>query len=380
MSDPFCEKIPVYQAGEGGYHVVRIPTLLVAPGGTILAGAEARHGRGQDWDDNEIFLRRSEDGGKTWQEPVRIASNATYGGGPLSNFAMIADAATGDVHALFCYRYSRVYALRSADDGKTWSPPREISAVLEEYRRRYPWVVIATGPGHGLQLRNGRLIVPLWMSDGTGYDRTALRPGHRPSDVGLIYSDDHGDTWRCGDFAARTTDRFRYPSETAAVELPDGSVLFNMRNEGKEHRRLVTVSADGASGWSEPAFDEALLEPVCLASMVRLSWPAQGRSRVLFANPATTERLTRPPNHPACDRKNLTVRLSYDECKSWPVGKTLEAGPSGYSDLQVTQDGTILCLYEGGGALNGSAVQHQGLLLARFNLEWLTEGRDSLAR
>ena len=91
-----------------------------------------------------------------------------YGEGPLSNFVMISDAADGAVHALYCHNYSRVFHMRSHDDGLTFSEPVEITAVLNAFRRDYPWRVIATGPGHGTQLRNGRLIVPLWMSDGSG--------------------------------------------------------------------------------------------------------------------------------------------------------------------------------------------------------------------
>mgnify|MGYP001054385651 CR=1 FL=1 len=82
-----------------------------------------------------------------------------------------------------------------------------------------------------------------------------------------------------------------YPSETAAVELIDGRVLFNMRSESDAHRRLISISPDGVTGWSEPTFDDALLEPQCMASMMRYSWPTGGgRSRILFSNPDTLER------------------------------------------------------------------------------------------
>src|SRR5690606_5026964 len=91
-----------------------------------------------------------------------------YGSGPLSNFVLIADRHTHDVHALYCHTYARVFAMCSADDGATFSAPVEITAALEAFRERYPWRVIATGPGHGIQLDHGRLVVPVWLSDGSG--------------------------------------------------------------------------------------------------------------------------------------------------------------------------------------------------------------------
>jgi len=109
------------------------------------------------------------------------------------------------------------------------------------------------------RLRSGRLIAPLWMSTGEGEEFGSGKLGHRPSVSSLIYSDDHGESWHCGDLVARTTDALRYPSETAAVELSDGRVLFNMRTESDPHRRLVSISPDGVTAWSEPAFDDALL-------------------------------------------------------------------------------------------------------------------------
>ena len=97
----------------------------------------------------------------------------------------------------------------------------------------------------------------------------------------------------------------------------DGSVLINLRSESKAHRRAVATSPNGATNWTTPEFDEALLEPVCMASIVRLSDDERGRSRIAFANPNGTS-----------GRKNVSVKLSYDDGKTWPVNKTLEPGPS----------------------------------------------------
>jgi sialidase-1 len=164
-----------------------------------------------------------------------------------------------------------------------------------------------------------------------------------------------------------------------AAQLADVRVLFNMRSVSKANRRAISFSRDGATGWSKAVFEQQLPEPICMASIARLSEQPKGnRNRIIFANP---DNLTRADGRDTPglrrDRKNLTVKLSYDEAQTWPVSKTLEPGPSAYSDLAVGRDGTIFCFYEAAGA-DGSLSNSGRLTLARFNLEWLTDGRDRL--
>jgi sialidase-1 len=299
-----------------------------------------------------------------------LLRQADYGAGPVSNFVMVADQHTGATHALYCHNYARVLYVRSDDDGENFSQPIDITSAVVPLRQQYPWRVIATGPGHGLQLRSGRMIVPLWMSDGSGTEFGAGRLGHRPSAVTLIYSDDHGNTWQAGDIVVRN-EQHRNPSETVAVELVDGRVLFNIRTEADEHRRLVAISPDGVSGWSAPYFDNALLEPVCMASMIRCRWQMEDRPGViLFANPVNLEQ-TAQMWAAARDRKRLTVKLSYDDAATWAHSKVLEPGPAGYSDLAALPDGSILCLYESGGR-HGDA-RNAAITLARFDINWVAE-------
>jgi N-acetylneuraminic acid mutarotase len=373
---PLLEKQSLFDGAGEGYAVCRIPGLLATRGGAVLATVEARRGGGGDWDDNDVLLRRSLDGGRSWDKPRLVAAQATYGPGPISNFVMLSDRQSGVVHALYCYKYRRVFHVESRDDGATFSAPVEITPALEEFRRDYPWRVVATGPGHGTQLRNGRFIVPVWMSDGSGKEMGKGNLGHRPSIVSLIYSDDRGRTWHRGEIICRTDQRIRNPSETVMVELADGRVLFNIRSECKQNRRLVSISPDGARGWSEPRFEPALLEPICMAGMIRLAWPAQDQaSRILFANPDNLENTLVKPGGVFHDRKRLTVKMSYDECQSWPVSKVLEEGPSGYCDLAVLSDRTILCMYECG--TRDGWCKNKNVALARFNETWLTDGRAS---
>jgi sialidase-1 len=378
----------LFQAGHEGYKLYRIPGLIVTAKGTVLAYCEARRSDRGDWGTIDILLRRSTDGGKTWSPPKKIADvpgpkaknpvalaqklassdDVTY-----NNPVAIADR-DGAVHFLFCLEYARCFYQRSGDDGLTWSPPVEITATFDEFKADYDWKVLATGPAHGIQMRSGRLLVPVWLSTGTGGH------AHRPSVAATTYSDDGGKTWRRSDIAVPNTAEFVNPSETVAVELADGRVMLNVRSESPNHRRLIVTSRDGAAGWSKPKFHDQLLEPICMASIVRMSSrPAGDRNRLLFANP---HNLSRADGAAATgknrDRVNVSVKLSYDEGESWPVSRALEAGFSGYSDLAVLPDDTILCLYERG-STDGRTIYKTGYLtLARFNLEWLTDGADSV--
>jgi sialidase-1 len=215
--------------------------------------------------------------------------------------------------------------------------------------------------------------VPVWISTGTGGN------AHRPSVTSTIYSDDHGKTWKAGEIAAPDTPEWVIPNETVIVELADGRVMLNIRSESPTHRRLVTISKDGATDWSAPRFDEALLEPICMASIVRVSGAKAGeKTRIAFANPHNLERDDgKAIAGKSRDRKNLSIKLSYDEGQTWPVNKTLEPSWSGYSDLAVLPNGTILCFYERGSGDGKSSTRTTHLTVARFNLEWLTDGKDS---
>ena len=237
-----------------------------------------------------------------------------------------------------------------------------------------PAGVIATGPGHGLKSSHGRLIVPLWMSDGSGTEFGHGRLGHRPSIVGSVHSDDGGATWSRGEVIASDGQEVAYrgstativnPSETVAVELSDGRILVTIRSESAPHKRLVAISADGSTGWSEPEFADDLLEPVCMASMIRLDV----RGGVLFANPDNLDHAMTRGNQVSCDRKRLSVKLSPDDCISWTTGRVIEEGPSGYSDLALLADGTVLCFYECG-KLDGM-TDTQYCMLAAFDRAWI---------
>lgn len=373
MTEPWIEKQELFVAGEGGYYTYRIPGLTVTPGGVVLAHTEARCGHGGDWDPIDILMRRSLDGGQTWTPAVKVVDRHDFGDGCINNFVCVADLDTGTTHALFCHNYQRAFALRSEDDGETWSAPVEITAASAAFSPHFPWRVLAIGPGHGIQLRTGRLLAPVWLASGEP-------PAHRPNRCATIYSDDHGASWQAGELVP---DSYANQNESTAVELADGRVMLNIRNlddglarPAAERRRAVSISPDGISRWAPPWHDDALTEPVCFASLCRYSLAAEAdRDRLLFAHPDSLEQTYPNARGSAADRKNETIHLSYDEGVSWPVSKVIEPGPSAYPDLAVLPDGTILCLYECGMATE-SMYLTRALTLARFNLAWVTDGAD----
>ncbi len=372
------ETTHIFTARTGGYRNYRVPGILCTRSGIVLATVEARRDSGGDWADNDILLRRSLDGGRNWLPPQLVVGHAEYGPGPISNFVMIGDC-DGTLHALYCHNYARVFYMRSQDDGASFDRPTEITASLEPLRRRYPWRVIAAGPGHGIQLSSGRLLAPVWISTGETNEFGAGKLGHRPSDVASIYSDDGGATWQCGDTVVRhgallDGNEVYNPSETVAVQLSDGRVLFNIRSESAAGRRLIATSPDGASDWQVDRWDEDLLEPVCMGSILRLNRQSDnGMPLIVFANPDNLENeLTDGHGHLAHDRKRLTVKLSADDCDTWMTSRVLESGPSGYSDLAETPECEIICIYEDG--MLDHMTDTRFVTVASFGLEWLRGG------
>ena len=374
-AEPLMQKTDLFEAGTSGYATYRIPGIIVTSRGTLLTYCEARKSLQGDWGTIDIMIRRSTNGGNTWfqqrklvniegkvtQNSVALKQNlAKEGEITINNPVAIADHQTNAVHFLYCLEYARCYYMRSDDDGKTFTEPVDITGTFDRFREDYDWKVLATGPGHGIQLKNGRLLVPVWLSTGTGGH------AHRPSCVSVIYSDDHGRSWRRGQIVVAHPNPIN-PSETVPVQLHDGRVMFNIRHESKPRFRGICISPDGATGWSQITYDEQLPEPVCMGSIVRFTErPAHKKNRILFANPHN------PDNR---ERKNVTVKLSYDEGKTWPVAKSIEPGISGYSDLAVGPDGFAYCFYERA-SVDTSHYRPAFLTLARFNLEWLTDGKD----
>jgi len=366
-AEPLLEKSEVFPPGLNGIARYRIPGIVVTTKGTVLAYAEARKNSSSDWGEIEIHLRRSTDGGKTWDAGKHIAHHgARLEGNPhkkeggekeqtVNNPVAIVDRETGAIEFLYCINYARCYSMRSVDDGVTWSAPVDITASFEPVRAKYDWKVIATGPGHGIQIKSGRLVVPIWLAYGKEGD-------HGPSAAATIFSDDHGKTWQAGDLCLPNEGDFVNPNETMITELSDGRVMLVSRSGSKANRKLITTSPDGARHWTKPVFHTQLWEPVCMASIV--AHPSKPGT-LIFSNPHTLKLDKDGKEVPAGrgKRENLCIKLSRDDGKTWPVNKVFDPGKAAYSDLAVLPDGTVLCLYEA----------DTNIVCARFNLEWLTQ-------
>ncbi len=385
MDPPLLDKATLFRARSGGYAIYRIPSIVVTSRGTIIAFCEARKSARGDWGTIDILLRRSADGGRSWgprqmlprlsesipANPVALEQGLAAPNEQTYNNPLAIAGRSGAVHFLHCAQYACCTYRRSEDEGVSWTDPVDITGTFEAYRPEYEWQVIATGPGHGIQLACGRLLAPVWLSTGRG------EHGHRPSCVSTIYSDDEGQSWQRGEIVAHDSQPAPNPSESVAVELADGRVMLNMRNESLRHRRLIAFSEDGATGWTEPQFIEELFEPVCCAGMLRLP-PSSGGARdlLLFANPDSQDSSSFSADFLAQPRENLTIRASFDGGETWPVARVLDPGISGYCDLAAGTDGAIFCLYERGAA-GASQFDVGSLTVARFNTEWLTSGASN---
>ena len=336
------EQVEVFRAGVDEYHTYRIPSLIVTRKGTLLAFCEGRRRSRSDSGDIDLLLKRSSDGGVTWSSQQVVAD---MGDDTIGNPCPVIDRRGGTIWLLLTRnpghltekeiragdpRGTRtVWITHSRDDGSTWAPIREITTAVKDPS----WTWYATGPGVGIQLRSGRLVIPC---DHSRLDNQAMH-SH------VIYSDDRGATWKLGGVADEQT------NECQVVELADGTLLLNMRSYHGKNRRAVARSRDGGLTWSPVTLDEALVEPVCQASFVRHS-----KGRLLFSNPADTRRVM------------MTVRVSYDEGTTWPVRRVLHGGPSAYSCLAALRGGAVGCLYE-----RGDEHPYEKITFARFPFEWL---------
>lgn len=350
QTDPFFEKLTVFSAGEAGYYCFRIPALVVTAEGTILAFSEARKVTCHDDAEIDLVMKRSFDRGKTWQDLQVIFD---YGTDSVNQPAPVLDRETGEVVLVFCRNNQRVFVAKSGDDGVSWSEPVEITKDVVEPG----WSYIGSGPGHGIQLSSGRLLIPSWGDVSPG-PKNWPHPSWGDTQFSYVmYSDDHGTTWRRGESLDMDLS-----DEAMAVETADGSIYMNMRSREEKRMRAFAWSKDGGVSWSPVQFDQSLPEPSVQGSLVRFTdQEGFAENRVLLAHPSSQT-----------DRKQLTVRTSYDECQTWPVSKVVHEGSAAYSDLAVADDMTVLLLYE--------ADAYSRLALARFNLEWLTDGAESLKR
>jgi sialidase-1 len=351
---PAAPLVDVFINGQEGYPAYRIPALTTTRRGSLLAFAEGRASL-RDHAQNDIVLKRSTDGGKTWG-PLQVVHED--GANSLGNPTAVMVRKTGRVLLMY-QRYAagfdehkaepgidgprvcRTFTQHSDDDGATWSRPVEVTAQV---KRPVEVTSTATGPGIGIQLARGQHAGRILMPFNQG-----------PYGQWKVYaamSDDGGRSWRYGETAPEGA--AGYANEVQFAELNDGSVMLNARNQGSgEKLRKVALSRDGGETWSATRHDAALIEPVCQASLLR--HPGRGdpaKEVLLFSNPATQS-----------GRTNGTIRLSRDEGKTWPVSRVLYPGGFAYSCLTSLRDGAVGCLFERDG--------YATISFARFTVSWI---------
>jgi sialidase-1 len=347
-------KTDVFVSGNEGYHTFRIPTVIRAQNGDVLAFCEGRKIGGGDAGDIDLLVRRSTDGGRTWGKIQTVWDDATN---TCGNPCPVLDASTGTLWLLLTHNIGTehekdivtkktkgtrtVWVTQSRDHGATWAKPVDITATTKDPA----WGWYATGPGIGIQIQNGphagRLVIPCDHS----YDDPQGKVRGGPYEYGshTIYSDDHGQSWKLGGVIRPKV------NECQVVESLDGrgTLIMNLRSYFGRNRRTHATSTDGGLTWTAPADVADLIEPVCQAATIGV--PAA--KLMLFANPAATK------------RERLTVKASADDGRTWPRALVLHEGPSAYSSLVMLDGTTAGCLYE-----CGEKAAYSRITLARFDL------------
>ncbi|MCE2439938.1 MAG: exo-alpha-sialidase [Candidatus Latescibacteria bacterium] len=332
-------KTNVFNSGRDGYHTYRIPAVLVAPDGSLLAFCEGRRNDRSDHGDIDLLVKRSGDGGNTWS-----AQRVVYGEPgeiTIGNPCPVVDVETGTVRMLFCRDNVDVLVTHSSDNGLTWSNPVDITRDV----KKNAWTWYATGPGVGIQLRNGvrkgRLLIPCDHRNPEAYDCGSHS----------VYSDDGGASWRLGGSVRPGANECQFG------ELADGTVVMNTRLQThSEGYRGVAFSRDGGESWDGFTHDRNLPCPKCQASLVEGS----AEDSLLFSNPSAPAL----PNARGGERVNMTVRLSNDGGRTWPAAKLLHAGPSAYSCIVLLSGGEVGCLYEA-----GLESPYEHIVFERFRME-----------
>lgn len=344
---PFFYQMDLFHQGEGGVNTYRIPALLQTKNGTLIAVVDARQDSPHDLPARiSLVMRRSLDGGKTWQ-PARTILAVPEGG--VGDPSLLLDRSSGRVWCFHAYgppgigftnsksgsatgrNTIQIHALYSDDDGAVWSKDKDLTPQI-----KHPdWHGAFAVSGTDIQLKSGRLLVPLVLRDRNGTMHSAN-----------AYSDDHGMTWRSGKFIGEDTD------ESHNVELSTGIVLQNMRTHSQ--MRAIARSNDGGVTFGPVSFDRALLDPNCNAGITSYE---RGKQKLLvFTNDASLH------------RESLTVKVSSDEGHTWPESHVINPGPSGYSTVIVLRDGTLGVLYE-----RGRVQPYEAITFARFNLAWVAD-------
>lgn len=340
----------LYQPGDFDSQFFRIPALITAKDGSLVAACDRRKYSNADLpEDIDIILNRSTDGGRFWSGPQFLA----VGRGRGQGFGDCALAHTRDEGGLIAVypggvgfwqsrpdEPHRIYCRRSTDNGASWSPAEDITHYLygpdcvDSVRRQ--WWGAFCASGNGLLTSTGRILFVAAVREGEAWSANDY----------VLYSDNNGETWQCSQRACKGGD------EAKVVELRDGRILMSIRHNGE---RWFNISEDGGVTWHDTVFaGKGINAPACNGDIIRYDRP-DGLSVLLHSLPTGNE------------RKDVKVMISYDEGKTWPAGKVIVPYNSAYSSLCLLPDGTIGMYVEE----DPYGSDHYEMVFYNFSLDWL---------
>ncbi len=335
----------LFKAGEDGYGSYRIPAIIRAANGDILAFAEGRVDGAADFGNIQIIMKRSTDGGQTWSDYQIVASNDTlqagnpapvvdnydpeYPDGRIFMFYNTGNASEGEVRRGRGER--KVWYVASEDQGQTWSDPVEIT----NQTKKKNWRAYANTPGHALQFQEGqykgRIYIAANHSQGDPCDDFSDYKAHG------FYTDDHGKTFHISETVWTPGG-----NENTATPLPGGKLMMNIRNQrggrnGAPKTRIIALSNDGGETWDKVFYDHNLPDPVNQGSILNLGEKGEDSQKIAFSNAADPD-----------NRINLTLRISNDGGKTWSENMLVDkkGESTAYSDIVKLGDHKIGILYE----------------------------------
>lgn len=338
------QRVVVYQSNTNGYGSFRIPAIIKAPNGDLLAFAEGRVNGSADFGNVDIVMKRSSDEGKTWSSLQVVANNGSlqadnsapvvdmtdpnYPNGRIFLFYNTGNASESQIRNGNGER--SIFYTTSTDNGATWSAPVDITSQV----KKSDWRTYANTPGHAFQFDHGtykgRIYVAANHSEGPPQSGFADYHAHG------YYTDDHGKTFHISDNIS-----FPGSNEATAAELSGDKMMMNMRNQaGSPRARIVAISNDGGQTWAKTFYDNNLPDPVCEGSILNIGYK-NNNAILAFSNNASTTA-----------RENLTLRISFDEGKTWAkdyIGD-YKGASTAYSDIVKMSDTEVGVLYERSGS------------------------------
>ena len=352
--------VDVFTSGTEGYNTFRIPSLTVAPDGSLVAIVEGRVDNPADPGGGEVHLvyKRSTDGGLSWSA-LQLLDRYPVPGGGSSNATTVIDRSNGVIWLLYnrwepgygtmasepgtmnCQSWARY----SIDSGATWSDSIDITAQTRDYDN---WGAIFFGPGSGIQAADGRLIVPAAMKPGGAADLPRMKSY-------VVYSDNRGGTWQRGGLMTGDTNEHQIVGLTDDVILMDARQYDWLPDGSLSEYRVLSLSADGGETWSSP-FNGQRVTPV-MTSIQQYTTVSAGddRDRILWTG----------PNGPG--RNDLVVRASYDQGMTYTDERHIYAGMAAYSHMAVLQDRCIGVLWERGEV----STPYEFVTFSRFGLGFI---------